>query len=719
MNIEEPNVIFGKSKWIWADDGMKTDSHIILRRTFSFGTERPPLHAVCRAACDSHYYLFVIGNAVVWHGALNRGKNVYYDEFDIGKFLIKGDNVIVAYCEYFGNSGRDVVSGDRAGFIFECNDLEIYSDRSFTVYENPAYKKPRPSNCFYAGYNIEYDASLEGQIQNLLDPAFNSSLFVPASELDAYPDAVNGVLLPRPLPLERFSAQPVISKYKKTTDQFSGDTYVITLPRTMHVTPYMEVTGNGQEKITIKTDRTDCGGSFGDEQSVYKAHSIEYITKPTVNIFEGLLPMVGQSLIFTMPKTVKVLKLGYRALGYNTDPTCEFVTSDKRLMTLFGKAENTVYNCLGSTIMDTPERERSMWLGDASVTSEALYAAFADAAPLVKKVIDDVLENSEDDRLFGGVPGGVPAEIPAHGLLALGEYGLFAHYRDFAGDMSVFRDSFVKLGDYLMTWEMTEHGVAPRGGDRSWYDNLYNADERLIENALYYSACKFMKSIGLAIGNNEFEETFDDRMENVAEYIESTWDGLGYTTVDGRYDDRANALIALCGLAGEHGSAVARLLSAVQTASPYFEWAVIEALHMLGRSDLAYNRFVSRYALAAESDVDTLGEDFNGYGSKCQGYAAAVINEIVKLFCGVSVKNGGTEITVTPDFHALHDLKLSLKLASGELDVRYKHGDARVDIIIENRTTATVTLVVEPDRIGRNVEKRSIKLGKGKNKFAI
>ena len=238
MNIEEPNVIFGKSKWIWADDGMKTDSHIILRRTFSFGTERPPLHAVCRAACDSHYYLFVNGNAVVWHGALNRGKNVYYDEFDIGKFLIKGDNVIVAYCEYFGNSGRDVVSGDRAGFIFECNDLEIYSDRSFTVYENPAYKKPRPSNCFYAGYNIEYDASLEGQIQNLLDPAFNSSLFVPASELDAYPDAVNGVLLPRPLPLERFSAQPVISKYKKTTDQFSGDTYVITFPDRCPSLPY-------------------------------------------------------------------------------------------------------------------------------------------------------------------------------------------------------------------------------------------------------------------------------------------------------------------------------------------------------------------------------------------------------------------------------------------------------------------------------------------------
>lgn len=157
----------------------------------------------------------------------------------------------------------------------------------------------------------------------------------------------------------------------------------------------------------------------------------------------------------------------------------------------------------------------------------------------------------------------------------------------------------------------------------------------------------------------------------------------------------------------------------MQTASPYFEWAAIEALCALGRSDLAYNRFVSRYALAAESGTDTLGEDFNGFGSKCQGYAAAVIGEIVKLFCGVSVKNGGSEITVTPDFHAIRDLRLSLKLASGELDVRYKYGDSRVDIIIDNRTTGSVTLSVEPERMGRNVEKRSIKLGKGKNKFAV
>lgn len=124
---EEPSVLFGKSKWIWAADATKKNSNIILRRTFSFGQDRPPSRAVCRAACETHYYMFVNGNAVVWEGGLNRtAKSAYYDEFDIGKYLVKGDNVIVVHCSYFGNEGRDLVCAERAGFIFECNDL-IYT----------------------------------------------------------------------------------------------------------------------------------------------------------------------------------------------------------------------------------------------------------------------------------------------------------------------------------------------------------------------------------------------------------------------------------------------------------------------------------------------------------------------------------------------------------------------------------------------------------------
>ena len=96
---EEPSVLFGKSKWIWAADATKKNSNIILRRTFSFGQDRPPSRAVCRAACETHYYMFVNGNAVVWEGGLNRtAKSAYYDEFDIGKYLVKGDNVIVVHC---------------------------------------------------------------------------------------------------------------------------------------------------------------------------------------------------------------------------------------------------------------------------------------------------------------------------------------------------------------------------------------------------------------------------------------------------------------------------------------------------------------------------------------------------------------------------------------------------------------------------------------------
>lgn len=718
---QEPVVLFGKSKWIWAADATKKNSNIILRRTFSFGQDKkPPQRALCRAACDTHYYLFVNGNAVVWEGGLNRSFcRAYYDEFDIAKFLTKGDNSIVCLCQYYGNGGRDLVCSERAGFIFECNDLEIYSDGTFTVYENAAFKTPRATNCCYAGWGVNYDAALEGPIQNILDPAFNFSQFVAATELSDYPDMVNGVLSRRPFPLPRFSAQPVAVKARKVTDQFAGDTYRLDLPSEMRLTPYMEVIGNGQEKITITTDRTDCMGCFGDEASVYSAHSVEYMTKPTLNIYDGMLPMTGNALIFTMPRSVKVLKLGYREITYAAEPTCVFQTDDGELATLFAKAKNTLICSLGSTIVDTPERDRTMWLGDASLAARAIYLAYADCASIVKKVIDDIMDYSEDGVLYSCVPGNIPIDIPSHGLVALGEYGIFAAYKDFVGDLDFFRVEYERLCEYLMLWDMTEHGVAVRDGTRRWYDNLYNIDEPLIENALYYSACAFMKELGNAVAQHDYDETFDDRMANIADYIESTWDGLGYTTRDS-YDDRANAFVALSGLVpSERKPAIARLLAATQNCSPYMEWAVIQALSALGRRDLARMRFDARYSLAAASPMSTLGEDFCGYGTACQSYQSAVIFEAIQTFGGIDIKDGASKITITPDFNAIKDFRAELRLKSGVIDVRYKYSPMRVDIIIDNSTTAKVVLDVAPERFGRAVERRAIVLNKGKNKFGI
>ncbi|MCH5161840.1 MAG: hypothetical protein J1G04_07395, partial [Clostridiales bacterium] len=77
---EDPKVLFGNSKWIWTAEPTKKNSNVIMRRTFDFGTEKPPARAFCRAACDTHYYLFVNGSAVVWQGGMNRGGRAYYDE---------------------------------------------------------------------------------------------------------------------------------------------------------------------------------------------------------------------------------------------------------------------------------------------------------------------------------------------------------------------------------------------------------------------------------------------------------------------------------------------------------------------------------------------------------------------------------------------------------------------------------------------------------------
>lgn len=719
--VEEPTVLFGKSKWIWTEDVEKKNCHVIFRRTFDFGQGKPPQRAFCRAACDSAYSLFVNGTPVVWCATSARSaKRAYYDEFDIARYLTKGDNVIVCFCEYSGTDGRDAVSSPEAGFIFECNDLGIYSDSTFEVYENVAFKTPAPSNCCYAGNGVNYDAALEGPIQNVLDPLYKFTQFKPAVAYGDYPDMAHGALNVRPVPLEKFSVQPVIVRPKKSTDQFDGDTYTINLPREMRITPYMEVTGNGQEKITIKTDRTDCMGCFGDEVSVYGAHSVEYLTKPTVNVYDGMLPMTGNVLRFTMPSSVKILKLGYRELSYATSPTTELRTDDEIIDTLYEKACNTLLCCMGSTLMDNPERDRCMWLGDASIEARALYLSFADAAPLVKKLLDDVIDHSDDGVLYSCVPGNVPADMPSHGLLALSEYGIFAAYRNFTADIDFFRANFEKLCDYLMLWEMTEHGVELRDGARRWYDNLYNIDGALIENALYYSACRFMLGIGEAVGFHDYDETFIDRTDNIAAYIESAWDGVGYTTTEDFYDDRANSFITLAGLVpDDRVPAVARLIAATENASPYTDWAAVEALCKLGRGDLARRRFDSRNALDVKSEYTTLGEDYAGFGVGCQGYRSAIVFEQIQLFGGVEIKDGASRIKIAPDFRALKDMRLTLELCSGSLEVRYKYSPARSDIFIDNRTNAKVELEISPERVGHAAEHRTIVLNKGKNKFAI
>lgn len=720
--VEEPTVLFGKSKWIWSDNATKKNSNIIMRRSFSFGQNKPPVRAFCRIACDTHYYMFVNGVAVVWCGGLDRSVNqMYYDEIDIAKYLVKGDNVIVVHCQYFGNSGRDTSCTDRAGFIFECNDLDIYSDGTFTVYENEAYKTAPATNCRFAGYDVNYDASLEGQIQNFLDPLFNSSLFKPATDYGPYPDAVHGALLVRPVPLERFSQQVVAGKYKKSSDMYGDDKYVITLPHEMRVTPYMEIAGNGQEVVTIATDRTECAGGFGEESSLFKAHSVTYTTKPTLNVYDGMLPMTGNAIIFSMPRTVKVIKLGYREIGYNTKPTCEF-SADERLDVLFEKAQTTLYCCMGATIMDSPERERNVWLGDAALAARAIYLSFADAAPLVKKTIDDIFARAKaknDCVLYSGAPGGVPYDMPSHGLAALCEYGLFASYLDFTGDTELFRTECERLCDYLMLWDMTENGVTPRLSEQ-WFDNLYNIDGVLIENALYYSACKFMRKVCKLTGNYDYDEYLGDRMDNIRDFIESRWDGLGYVSHGESYDERANALVVLCGLVpDDRKEAVARILCAVRNASPYYEWAITKALVMLGRADLARKRFDSCNALAVFDGASTLGEDYNGYGSGCQAYRSSVITEAIELFGGIDITDGASKISIAPDFGAVKDFRTSLKLVTGELDVRYKYSENKIDIIIDNRTAAKLELKICPEKIGRSVEKRVIAVNKGKTKFTI
>ena len=90
-------------------------------------------------------------------------------------------------------------------------------------------------------------------------------------------------------------------------------------------------------------------------------------------------------------------------------------------------------------------------------------------------------------------------------------------------------------------------------------------------------------------------------------------------------DDRANAMLALSGLAGEEDYAlITDVVMSTCEASPFIEKYVLEALCVMGRTDLALQRMRDRYAPMLQDGYDTLWETFDGEtGTVNHGWTAA------------------------------------------------------------------------------------------------
>ena len=730
--------VFADCKWIWAEGNDKQNDWIIFRRKFTL--EKPPKNAVCRIAVQDKYNFYVNGKLAVFDGGLEREStrgNGYYDEFDAGAYLVKGDNVFAVQCHYLGVGGAGSLATAPAGLVFECPELNIASDKEFTVYRSSAYSDTatdRPSG-LYAAYNLRYDSTKEGQLDGVYEAAYGANIFEPAVEYGAYPCELFGKLVKRPIPLFEFTSP---KKVKKLYRESVGEFEVVTaeLGEYCSFAPVVDVTAAvGQAEIEIYSDRYECLDTGSTVSEKYLNQRIEYVCKEGAQSYSSPIFLTGSQIIIKLPQNVKLNGISYIRTGY--DFSCDaqngnsggFACGIEDLEVLGDKAVVTLENCMRGTFYSTPERERAFFAGNLSAMAELCAYTMTDSAQLlVKKCIDDYIEFSRASVLYGCVPGISPVEIPSQNLIAIGERGFIAAYYNRTGDVETLKKCVKPMAEYLMLFERASDGlITSRKGDKAWIDNGENIDGKVLENAAYYSALGFLKYACEQTGLKVCDGFIKERMREISTAFESFYKSAGYTS-KGFFDDRANAWAVISGLAKpEHYPQLIKLLSGVANASPYMENYVIDALMCMGAVKEGVMRMRGRYFAMSDANYPTLPEDFftgaslycegkegagnlyNPSGALCYGSTGGVVNNVYRHLAGVSYNGGKVEIR--PNISATGPLSYTVTANGGEISGTYKRSRDKFDIVIVNRSDAEASLI-KPDG-------EEVKLNKGKNKITI
>ena len=644
------------AKWLWTAEH-DPNTWLAFRKRLRYASG---VHTVSIAA-ETRYWLYVNGELVIRDGGLNRGPNPsdgYYDEADIA--LRDGDNTIAILVWYWGNEGRNNVDCGQGGLLFD--GLGIISDDSWKVKKHPAYLPDRPplSSYLHGGHNVIFDASAD--IAGWETPEYDDGEWENATVMGGYPCAPYNSLHKRPIP---FWKDYGLAEYSGIERR--GKTIIASLPHAAMVSPYMRVRSEyAGAVIDVRTDRYVVnGGGPDDEHNSYNGYRAEFITASGENEYEIPTALYGEQVIYALPEGVEAVGLKYRETGFACSFAGSFRCDDEFLNRLYEKCARTLYVCMRDNYMDCPDRECGQWIGDVSAqVPQTFYALSRESDMLTRKCMDDLLNWMDGDVMLLLTPGINRFEVPAQSLNAIGKIGIFAEYYLHTGDYEYIKKLEPAALRYLKLFAMDAEGlVSMEGRGWGWCDHGANVDARIISNAWYYMALAMWE---------------DDELKSRAESIRANFDRLFWTergySSGVFFDERANALAVLAGLASEDKYPVIReVLTTVQNATPYMEGYVLEALFRMSCHADAMKRLRERYEPLVENENSTLWEDFKILGTKNHAWSGSPLTLMVKWLAGIyPLKPGYVEYSATPNLCGLKWIEAAVPSVAGNITVSAK-----------------------------------------------
>ena len=561
---------------------------------------------------------------------------------------------------YNGRGGNSSVDPGKAGLLFQmqAGDQAIVSDSSFKANRLRAYRNqgllgadwPNYSqSSMLAEWNVYYDA--RESVGDYTAADFDDSSWEDATVVcEAGAQPFNDTYL-SVIPLMKFDEEYTFLESEYIGQKLAQDTTItIDLPENMQFSPYFELTAESSGlRFTYYTNTLTSQGidSFRDD----------YVTAEGAQAYESLPWRSGSQLIIEAPAGITFTKIGYRRSGYDSERSGSFVTENEDVNTLWEKAVNTLLICMRDTYMDCPERERSPYIGDAAnQIGETFYSLDENSWAMTKKTILNIIGWTKTDNCIPlRSPSLATNENPVQTLnflVSVYEYLLYT------GDEETVRLFYPVAVNYLKLWDLNEDGsIVYRNGTFMWVDWGDGADAEVLQNCWYYYALSSTQKLAKALDISTDEAFFTERIQKVAAGFEKFKKQGGYSSGTA-YDDRANAMAVVSGLADEDMyDEILNILTTTYGASPYMEKFVEEALCMMGEYDACLTRMLTRYQPMIDDKDSTLWELWEkDAGTINHGWTGGSLTVLSKYFGGISPESAGYEsysIRLTDTFSSL------------------------------------------------------------------
>ena len=686
-----------KAKWIWLD-GEKSDKNTWACFNKKINIAEAPEELIARIAAENKYWLYINGNCVVREGGLKRGPTptgCYYDEVDISKYLVGGENLISILVWYWGNEASYSSSdAGQGGLLFEAENgsVSILSDGSWSVLKNPAFKidngKIQP-NYRLPESNVYYDA--RDEIADWNKPDFDFSEWEKATEYSVGGEGCYGEIYNRDIPMFKdFGLKDYVNSRDYENTSFCVKKKItLKVPYNAQLTPYLEVEAKTGKKIVITTENTYTGS----------IHST-YVTKEGVQAFESPAWFNGEQITYEIPSGVKIIRLAYRESGYNTEFCGSFNCENNGMNILWQKSLRTLYVTMRDNFMDCPDRERAQWWGD--VTNEMMLTMYSLAPSsyfLYRKGVSTMLSyiNPETKVLQTVVPiKNDYFELPCQQLAGVG--GFWTYYM-YTGDKEFIKSVYKAAADYVNLWKIGGSGlVEHRSGSWDWQDWGSEIDVVPLENAWYYYALTSVKNMAELLGDETAAAEYESRLEAFYIAYQSLWTGEGYRSSGNKdYDDRGNAVAVLAGLCPEENRIKVRdIIFNVRNSSPYMEYYVLEALCRMGEYFLAEQRMCERYGEMIVEDYSTLWENWiKKDGTSNHAWSGGPLVIMSKHIAGIKPLSAGYETIEIKPQYGLHDkIECTVPAIKGFIEFSYESDDGKAKINLKYPESSKVVLYV-------------------------